>query len=215
MISQLHYISQSNKEISHLMAVENALKAGCKWIQLRIKDESMGFILDTALTARELCNTYNAKLIINDYPEIAIIAMADGLHLGLQDMSIPSARAIVGNDMTIGGTANTLEHILLRAKEGADYIGLGPYRFTKTKKNLSPILGLTGYQSLLNNLNNRGIKIPIIAIGGIELADIPTILETGIYGVAVSGAITYAENRKKVVTEIHQQIENSRQLKWS
>lgn len=134
MISQLHYISQSNSEISHLLAIENALKAGCRWIQLRIKDEPLDFVLDTALAARQLCNIYKAKLIINDYPKIALEAKADGLHLGLQDMSIPAARVIVGDKMIIGGTANTLEHVLLRVKEGADYIGLGPYKFTKTKK---------------------------------------------------------------------------------
>ncbi|MFC5283862.1 thiamine phosphate synthase [Pedobacter alpinus] len=208
MISQLHYISQSNSEISHLKAIENALKAGCKWIQLRIKDEPLDFVLDAAIAARQLCNAYKAKLIINDYPEIAIEVKADGLHLGLQDMSIPAARAIVGDQMIIGGTANTLAHILLRVEEGADYIGLGPYRFTKTKKNLSPILGLAGYQSLIKEINYRDIKIPIIAIGGIELADISVISETGIYGVAVSGAINYAENQENIIAQINKKLEN-------
>jgi len=132
------------------------------------------------------------------------------LHLGLQDLSITAAREIVGDEMIIGGTANTLEHILLRVEEGADYIGLGPFRFTKTKKNLSPILGLEGYQNLVRAIRERGeIQIPIIAIGGIELNDISTIMETGVHGVAVSGAITFAQNREDVVAEIYQKVGNS------
>jgi thiamine-phosphate pyrophosphorylase len=203
-ISRLHYISQIPEMGTHLTAIENALRVGCKWIQLRIKDQSLDEILDTALATRELCNQHQAKLIINDYPEIAVAAKADGLHLGLQDMPINLAREIVGRQMIIGGTANTLDQILQRVAEGADYIGLGPFRFTKTKKNLSPILGLEGFQNLMQEVKKRGIQIPIIAIGGIELPDIDSIMETGIYGVAVSGAITFAQNREDVVSNIYE-----------
>lgn len=209
MISKLHYISQNPVDGTHLTAIENALNAGCKWIQLRMKDQPLQLVLDTALVARELCNQHQAKLIINDYPEIAIVSKADGLHLGLQDMPIAEARKIVGNDIIIGGTANTFEHILLRVAEGADYIGLGPFRFTKTKKNLSPILGLEGYQNLIKQVTERGIQIPIIAIGGIELNDISTVLESGVHGVAVSGAITFAQNREEVVAEIYQKLKKT------
>ncbi|HET8827733.1 MAG TPA: thiamine phosphate synthase [Pelobium sp.] len=215
MISQLHYITQSNPNISHLQAVENALKSGCKWIQLRIKDPPLDSVLDTALKARQLCNAHQAKLIINDYPEIALAVEADGLHLGLLDTSISEARKIVGNKMIIGGTANTLGDVLKRVKERADYVGLGPFRFTNTKKKLSPILGIDGYRTILTEIKKMNINIPIIAIGGIELADVAMIIDTGVYGIAVSGAITYAANREVAVTEILQKLENSRQLKYS
>lgn len=208
MIGKLHYISQISAKGTYLTAIENALNAGCKWIQLRMKDQPLESILATALIARELCNHHQAKLIINDHPQIALTAKADGLHLGLLDMSVPEARKITGKQMIIGGTANTLKHILQRVAEGVDYIGLGPFRFTKTKKNLSPILGLQGYQNLIGEVEKIGISIPIIAIGGIELADVCAIMETGIYGVAVSGAITFAENSEDVVGKIYRALDN-------
>ncbi len=213
MINRLHYISQISRNGTYLTAIENALNAGCKWIQLRMKDQSLDLVLDTALLARKLCNQHQAKLVINDHPQIALAAKADGLHLGLLDMCVTDARKIVGNQMIIGGTANTLEHILQRVAEGVDYIGLGPFRFTKTKRNLSPILGLEGYQSLIAELNKREVEVPIIAIGGIEQADIIAVMKTGVYGVAVSGAITFAENRKDVVAEIYQKFENPKIMK--
>lgn len=213
MISRLHYISQSNSETSHLIAVDHALKAGCKWIQLRIKDQPFESILAVALEVRELCNYHHAKLIINDYPQIALLAKADGLHLGLSDLSIPEAQKIVGHQMIIGGTANTLADILQRVKEGADYIGLGPFKFTNTKKNLSPILGLDGYRKLLNDLKKMEIRVPIIAIGGIEIVDVASVMDTGVFGIAISNAITSANDRAKIVAGIYQKIENYRPIK--
>ncbi|MET4080446.1 thiamine-phosphate pyrophosphorylase [Pedobacter sp. UYP30] len=207
MISKLHYISQKPVNGTHLKSIDNALNSGCKWIQLRMKDQPLELVLDTALAARELCNQHQAKLIINDYPQVALASKADGLHLGLLDMSVADAREIVGHKMIIGGTANTLEHILQRVAEGVDYIGLGPFRFTKTKKNLSPILGLQGYQNLIAEMRKKEINIPVIAIGGIELADVSSVMETGVHGVAVSGAITFAQNREEVIAEIYQKVE--------
>lgn len=206
MIDKLHYISQRPENGTHFIAVQKALDAGCQWIQLRIKDESDDIILDQAIKIRELCARYKAKLIVNDHPEIALKAGADGLHLGLQDMPIAQARQIVGLDMIIGGTANTFEHIQQRVAEGADYIGLGPFRFTKTKQKLSPILGLAGYENIINQVHAAGIKTPIIAIGGILPEDIAPILQTGLYGVAVSGAITYANDAEQTVREMYEYL---------
>ncbi len=146
MIEKLQFISNQTKDITHLESIQTALDAGCRWIQLRVKNQSFENVLKLAENAKILCDSYQAKLIINDFPFVAKEIDAYGLHLGLDDMSIETARKIVGKKMIIGGTANTLEHILKRIKEGADYIGLGPFRFTSTKQNLSPILGLEGYQ---------------------------------------------------------------------
>lgn len=194
MIENLQYISQKPKKGTHLDAIEAALAAGSKWIQLRIKDLEPEAILDFARQAVALCTSAGAKLIVNDYPEIALKAGAYGVHLGLQDMSIREARAIVGPNMIIGGTANTFEHILQRVDEGVDYIGLGPYRFTHTKQNLSPIIGLTGYTNILKCVREAGLQTPIIGIGGIVASDIPALLQTGLFGVAVSGALTDQED---------------------
>jgi thiamine-phosphate pyrophosphorylase len=203
MIDKLHYISQPAWDGSHLISIKNALTAGCKWIQLRVKDESGTAVLAVAIEAVELCKIYNAKLIVNDHPEIALKAGADGVHLGLDDMPVNEARAIVGNNFIIGGTANTIDHVKQRVAEGVNYIGLGPYRFTTTKKKLSPILGLSGYESIIQQCAAMQIQIPIIAIGGIEAHDVPLIKQAGIYGVAMSGAITHAEDRSAAVNHIY------------
>jgi len=206
MIDKLHYISQQTPIRTHLSAIKEALNAGCKWIQLRVKDEPESTILEYAQKAQALCEQFGAKLIVNDHPEVALKAGAYGLHLGLQDMPIAEARRIVGQEMIIGGTANTFEHIQQRVAEGADYIGLGPYRFTKTKEKLSPILGLEGYQDILAQVRSAAMNIPIIAIGGIEPNDIAAIIQTGVHGVAISGAITHAADAAQTTQYIYQQL---------
>ena len=206
MIDKLHYISREPENGSHLKAIRQALEAGCKWIQLRVKNQSDDIVLAYALEANNLCNQYDAKLIINDYPEIALKVGAYGVHLGLLDMSVTDARHIVGEKMIIGGTANTFQHIKQRVAEGVDYIGLGPYRFTTTKQNLSPVLGLSGYEHIMQQMYAASIRIPVIAIGGILQDDITDIMQIGLYGVAVSGAITSANNREQTVKQIYQLV---------
>lgn len=203
MIQPLQYISQAPKTGTHIDAIEQVLQAGGKWIQLRIKNQAEAEILPFAKAAQALCETYGAKLIINDYPQLAKAVNSYGVHLGLQDMPILEARKIIGKHQIIGGTANTFEHIQQRVAEGADYIGLGPFRFTRTKENLSPIVGLEGYQKLMEKVRQAGISTPIIAIGGIETADIPAILETGIYGIAISAALTNQTQTAAVLEEIN------------
>jgi thiamine-phosphate pyrophosphorylase len=114
-------------------------------------------------------------------------------------MPVASVRSIVGKNMVVGGTANTFEHIQQRAEEGVDYIGLGPYRFTTTKQKLSPVLGLEGYRQIMYKVKAAGIQLPVVAIGGIIAEDVPGLLSAGIYGVAVSGAITNADNKREIV----------------
>ena len=159
-----------------------------------------------AEAAKKICDRYQAALIINDYPQVAVDVEAAGVHVGKLDMTVAAARAITGNGMIVGGTANTLEDILQHVQHGASYVGVGPFRFTTTKQNLSPILGLAGYQSILQALKEKGITIPVIAIGGILLEDIPALLETGVHGIAASGLITQAANKSTVVREIYHQL---------
>ncbi|MGF6845550.1 thiamine-phosphate pyrophosphorylase [Chitinophaga sp. W3I9] len=202
MISNLHYISQP----SHTDNILAACDAGCKWIQLRIKNESPATVLPLAELAKKICDRYQASLIINDYPEIAVAVNAAGVHVGKLDMTVAAAHAITGRNMIVGGTANTLEDILQHVQDGANYVGVGPFRFTTTKQNLSPILGLSGYQSILQSLKEKNIGIPVIAIGGILPEDIPALMETGIHGIALSGLITHATDKRAVVNQIHQQL---------
>lgn len=204
-IARLQYISQQQAQLSHQEAIHKALDAGCDWIQLRIKEAPDAVVRRQAAHARELCNRYKARLIINDYPDIAREVEADGLHLGLTDMPVSLARLITGTDMLIGGTANTWQDIQQRVNEGVDYIGLGPLRFTATKQKLSPLLGIEGYTQIVQQAAATHTKLPpIIAIGGVTPADIPLLQQAGVHGIAVSGVITNAPDAKAVVQIIHQ-----------
>lgn len=207
MIDKLQYISQPIENGGHLAAIEQVLQAGGKWIQLRVKNEPESTVMELAKAAKVLCKKFAAHLIINDFPEVCKAVSAYGLHLGLNDMSITNARLIVGNEIKIGGTANTFTDIEKRMQEGADYIGLGPYRFTSTKQKLSPILGLEGYKKIMEHVKIAGFKIPIIAIGGIEQEDLPELLQTGLYGVAVSGALTGRADALERIKNMYQKLD--------
>lgn len=206
-IDRLHYITQAgpNGE-SHLEMMQRACESGVNWVQLRIKDLEKEKLINTAKKAREIANQNGAKLIINDHVDIALITGADGIHVGLNDMPVKDARKIVGDDLIIGGTANDLEAILRHVDEGADYIGLGPFRFTTSKQNLSPVLGKEGYYRINDELIKRNITIPVIAIGGITINDLDEIGTTGIHGVAVASLINSSQNPDVVIRDIYKEI---------
>ena len=202
MIDKLHFITQENERFTHLSGMEEALKHGVKWVQLRIKDKPITEIEAQAYEARRLCDTYEAKLIINDHPSIANLIKADGVHLGKEDMPVSLARKILGDSKIIGATANTLEDIIEHTQAGADYIGLGPFRFTTTKQKLSPTLGLEGYRAILSACEKQGIHIPVIAIGGITITDIPALMGAGIHGIAASSMIIHAGDMSHITQTI-------------
>lgn len=187
MVSKLHYISQGITPKQHLQNIQNACTAGADWVQLRLKNVDPKTVLETAKKAREITAHFQTRLIINDYYKIAKEVKADGVHLGKTDININIARKYLHTWQIIGGTANTLEDCENLITNHVDYIGLGPFRFTTTKDNLSPILGIKGYQTIIEALKTN---IPIIAIGGITLNDVIKIIETGIYGIAISSEIT-------------------------
>jgi len=147
--------------------------------------------VETAKKCREICDQYGAVFIVNDSIGVAAESKADGVHLGLGDASPIAARQQLGANAIIGATANTLEHCLQHVAADVDYIGLGPFQFTKTKEKLSPILGVAGYKKIMDALSPLGHQIPIIAIGGIEIEDILGIKATGVSGIAVSGLLTH------------------------
>lgn len=190
----IQFISHSNERCSYLDGIRLSLEGGCKWVQLRMKDAPDEQVAQLGVQARELCDRYGAKLILDDRVELVAKTGADGVHLGKNDMPIAQAREILGPGKIIGGTANTFEDIVAHWKSGADYIGCGPFRFTTTKKNFSPILGLEGYRDIVARMKDAGITLPLVAIGGITAEDIPAILETGVDGIAVSGTVLRAED---------------------
>ena len=178
----LQFITHFTDKYSYFDSARMALEGGCRWIQLRMKDMPADEIERTALLIQPLCKEYGATFILDDQVELAQKIHADGVHLGKNDMPIAEARKLLGKDFKAHSEA------------GADYIGCGPFRFTTTKKNLSPILGLEGYRHIITCMKEEGIRLPVVAIGGITCDDIPAILQTGVSGIALSGSILRAEN---------------------
>ncbi|MDR3129040.1 MAG: thiamine phosphate synthase [Tannerellaceae bacterium] len=185
----LLFISHSGANIGLLEGIEFALKGGCRHIQLRAKGAAVVEVETAAWKAKALCEQYGGSLYVNDHVDVCLKVRAKGVHLGKSDMSPCEARKRLGRDFLIGGTANTFEDIRRLNEEGVDYIGLGPFRFTSTKDRLSPLLGLEGYKQILEKCRIEGITLPIMAIGGIVLTDVPVIRAVGLAGIAVSSAI--------------------------
>ena len=203
MFSKLQYISQGITAAAQLNNIQQALDAGCNWIQLRFKNATPNDIITLARQVKKICDLQAATFIINDHPHIAKAVDADGVHLGLTDLSIGEAKKIIGPAGITGGTANTLKDIMQRVDEGCSYVGLGPLRFTATKEKISHVLGLKGYEDIMEALALRNISIPVYAIGGIVLEDIAAIMQTGVYGVAVSGIITNHPDKKILVQQFN------------
>ena len=186
-ISKLHYIT-TGPELA-----EKACRGGIDWIQLRLKDRTCHDHRAVAREVQAVCTAYHCRLIINDNVELALELGADGVHIGKEDMPPEAARDLLHEGCIIGATANTLEDMIHLSTQPIDYIGLGPYRVTSTKKKLSPLLGAKGYAAIFRQLEVLGILVPpVVGIGGITEEDIAVLAATGLHGVAVSGSISAA-----------------------
>lgn len=198
----IQFITHYTEKYSYLDSVKLALEGGCKWIQLRMKDAAVDEIRPVAVKVQEMCHDYGATFIIDDHVNLVKELGADGVHLGKNDMPIDKARLILGKDFIIGGTANTFDDVRKHYANGANYIGCGPFRFTTTKKGLAPVLGLEGYSNIIRKMRQAGINLPVVAIGGITLEDIPQIMLTGVSGIALSGTVLRSENPVEEVRRV-------------
>jgi thiamine-phosphate pyrophosphorylase len=207
-IAKFQFITINHPEISHTDQAIRAYKAGCKWVQLRMKDCSEQEIEQEIKKILPVANAHNAILLINDNAELILKTGAHGVHLGKNDLCPAKARKLLGSHFIIGGTANTFEDVLSLMDRGVDYVGMGPFRFTTTKKNLSPVLGKEGYYHTISRLKEVGKNIPIVAIGGILPNDIEDLLQSGIHGIAAAGAVL-AENNIELNIQKYQQIIHS------
>ena len=199
----LLFITHRTERYTCLQSAVPALEGGCRQIQLRLKDASSPKEVETvARSLKTLCDDYGADLYVNDHVEVCKLVGARGVHLGKQDMSPVRARALLGDEFIIGGTANTFDDILRLNDARVDYIGLGPFRFTSTKQNIAPTLGTEGYRSIIRRCRERNIRIPIVAIGGITAADIAAIMSAGVSGVALSSSVLNADDPAEEMQKI-------------
>ncbi|MFT6715382.1 MAG: thiamine-phosphate pyrophosphorylase [Saprospiraceae bacterium] len=189
-LPKTYYISQGNESEDHLTNIKNVCEAGCKLVQLRLKNVEEGEYIQIARAALEICETYDALLIINDKVRVVLQSGAHGVHLGKEDIDPIEAREVLPEGTIIGGTANTLEDCKKLIAQNVDYIGLGPFRFTDTKSNLSPVISLNDYAQICAYVQTDSPNTPVFAIGGIVKEDVAYIFEEGAHGIAMSGALS-------------------------
>lgn len=200
---KLQFITHFTERYSYVDSARIALEGGCRWVQLRMKDAEEAVMAETAIAVQRMCREYGATFIIDDNVALAKSIGADGVHLGKGDMPIVEARKILGEGFIIGGTVNSFDDILHHLHTSPpDYFGCGPFRYTSTKKNLAPILGIEGYSDIIKRMREHNIATPLIAIGGIAKEDIPQLLECGVDGIALSGSILRADNPSQEMREI-------------
>lgn len=188
----LQFITHESERYSIAEEVQMAIEGGCRWIQLRMKDATDEEVRETALEIIPMCKETDTFLIIDDRVNVVADLKVSGVHLGKEDMDPLEARELLGPHAIIGITANTANDILKYKGKDIDYAGVGPFRFTTTKKRLAPELGLDGYREIVHTVREAGMDLPLVAIGGISLDDIDPLRETGVNGIAMSGAIINA-----------------------
>lgn len=164
--------------------VEEACRAGVRWVQLREKDLSTCAFLDMAFELKRITQAYQATLIINDRVDIALAVDADGVHVGQDDMPYALVRSLIGPDKIIGLSINTMAELEAACGADLDYLGIATIFSTGTKQDTSSLLGLDGLQSICQQTN-----LPTFAIGGINSTNIQSIRQAGATGAAVVSAI--------------------------
>ncbi len=179
-------LTQDGLPLGHAAQARALLDAGARWIQLRMKDAPADAWLATAREVVTACRAAGAICIVNDSVDIALAADADGVHLGKLDGDWIAARDRLGPGKILGGTVNDAAAASrARTCRVLDYVGIGPWRFTTTKRNLAPVLGPEGIAPLLPLLGD----LPAWVIGGIRPDDLPAVRALGARGVAVSSGL--------------------------
>jgi thiamine-phosphate pyrophosphorylase len=182
--------------------VEIAIQNGVTMLQFRAKDISDEDFLKSAIKLREITKKYNVPLVINDKVDVAIKCLADGVHLGRNDMSIEEARKKLGEDIFIGSSVATIEEALQAQKKGANYVGVGAMFNTTTKDNTRSVSSKT-----LKDICSI-LDIPVVAIGGINAVNMHELSACNVNGIAVVSAILAKEDIAKATLELRNNCES-------
>jgi thiamine-phosphate pyrophosphorylase len=202
-ISTLYFLTPQPYNHPHFFKlIKTVLENGVDWIQYRDKKNDDVLFTKIAKEVFALCKKHNATFIVNDKVEIAKCFYADGVHVCQQDLSLVDARKILGDKKIIGVSTNNLQQIFEAQKNGADYIGLGPFQFTATRENLNPIVGLNGYETVFQNEIYQKNPIELVAIGGIDEENILALKNVGVKNFAISSAIFLAENPTEKIKKL-------------
>jgi thiamine-phosphate pyrophosphorylase len=203
-VGRLHVLTDATLQdrCGHEELARLAVEGGADTIQFREKRASTREQIRLARALSEACRRAGVPLIVNDRVDVALAADAAGVHLGREDFPIAMARRLLGPDRIIGGSASTLAQAEEVMWAGADYVGLGAIYATTSKAGASAPLGPGTLREVA-----RGIEIPVIAIGGIGLAQIPEVIAAGAYGVAVIQAVALAEDPRAAAAAIRAAIQ--------
>ncbi|MEJ2882443.1 thiamine phosphate synthase [Pedobacter sp. GR22-6] len=202
-IEKLHFITHDIDQHTHVEQAQIACEAGSKWIQYRCLTKNDNELLQDINAIAEICDDWGATLIVTDHIHLNGQADIQGFHIEDMDADFITIRSQLGEALTIGGSANTLEGLLRLAQEGVDYAGLGPFHDTTTKPNNLPLLGVEGYKQVMQKLD---IDFPVLAVGGITPEDIDKLMQTGIFGIAASSAINQSENMREAYLAFYDKI---------
>jgi thiamine-phosphate pyrophosphorylase len=202
-ISKFHYLTQDLPNRSHAEQAQIACSAGANWVQYRCMTKPDDELVNEINDIAEICDDWGATLIITNHYHLLNRVDAQGVHIEDFDVDLADIRRQIGEDKTLGASSTDIERLLYVQKSGVvDYSGYGPFRHTDTKPNNKPLLGFEGYRQL----QKYAIEIPVIAVGGVQLADVDHLLETGVYGIAVSSAVNLSADPGSMVKEFYRKI---------
>ena len=190
MLPRLQFLTLDASPLTHRAQALAALEGGVRWIQLRTKHLPEDVWIAEAVAIAELCRDFGALFVVNDSPQVALRAEADGVHLGGADASPAAARALLGESAIVGVTLNEPTHVARSAGVRIDYAGVGPVRHTASKQKLAAIHTPESLAALIA----AAAPSPCFAIGGVTAADWPELRALGAHGIAVSGAIAMASD---------------------
>lgn len=197
----LQFITNTDAKTPVIEQILGVIEGGGRWIQIRMKNASDEEIKKVVEAVKPKCIETGSFLLLDDRVELAKTLNVGGVHLGKGDMPVSKARMILGAAAVIGVTANTFADVTAVSNMDIDYYGIGPYAETKTKENLAPILGLEGIRDICYEMEKKEINIPRVAVGGIKIDDVLPLIEAGVNGVAVSGAIANASDVVKATKD--------------
>ncbi len=199
-ISRFHYITQDLPERSHPEQVQTACEAGANWIQYRCFTKNEEAMITELNHIAAICDDWGATLIVTQHYRLLDQADVQGVYMEGNDIDLTYIRQQIGEDKTLGASAHTVEQVLALQKAGlADYCGYGPFNAAKAD---GKSVGFGGYRAL----EKHPVDLPVIAAGGIRPDDVEPLLQTGVYGIAVSSAINLSLHPAEAVKAFYRKV---------
>lgn len=207
-IGRLHVLTDTllQTRFSHLDLTRLAIKGRADTIQFRQKGGSTREMIQVATQMKQVCADNSVTFIVNDRVDVALAAGADGVHLGQDDFPIPLARELLGEGRIIGGSASTIEEARKCLSVGADYVGFGPVYQTTSKEDAGPVRGVAILRQVV-----KAVPLPIIAIGGVSVENVPEVVEAGAHGVAVISAVCCQQDPELATKALFQALHEGMQ----